>query len=436
MNTKKKAFLVMAATYDYIFAVANVLIGLKKYSPNIFDDIIIYTDDKISDNDKLILKTIFSNIKFELYDFEIRNQADRIRLSYYQNMPYARYEMLKYLSIYEKVVWFDSDFLILDDIKNLLEYGNTGVAMSVDLNPYPKNHSISEFFNAKIQAYDMCAKAYASGLVIFTDKLKNPHLLRQYLYEKTNEYSSSIKYAEQGILHLMLQDFDIEVDEFPKDVYHCFPFEDKHRAKIIHFLGFKPWLFYCAYDEWYENHKTWIELGGSEAKSFSDMLGLEKDFKNSKDMFVSCKSKAYFFGEKRYQNLLLLNSIYNGKINNNEYKNSHSGAARIVRSHLSYKLGERLLSAYKNKIKIIFLPFTLLYVYFKHFLSKLLNKLLMDTNPNLQNLPLNAYSDYQDALKIKNYLTYRLGNTLVKHPFSFLFRFKKIYKEWKKEKSK
>ncbi|HJE66762.1 MAG TPA: HAD hydrolase-like protein [Campylobacter avium] len=113
------------------------------------------------------------------------------------------------------------------------------------------------------------------------------------------------------------------------------------------------------------------------------------------------------------------------------------GAVSLIKSHLSYKLGEQILSVKNTKIKILILPFTLIYIYIRHFSSKGLNKLLIDTNPNLKNLPLHLYSDYQEALKIKNnQLTYRLGNLLVKHPFTFLFRVNKVYKEWKEQKGK
>ncbi|KAB0573849.1 hypothetical protein F7P74_09115, partial [Helicobacter pullorum NCTC 12824] len=57
-------------------------------------------------------------------------------------------------------------------------------------------------------------------------------------------------------------------------------------------------------------------------------------------------------------------------------------------------------------------------------------------NPTLKSLPLSCYSDYREAIKIKNYLSYRLGNLLIKHPLTFVFRVNKIYKEWRREKGR
>lgn len=295
---KKNALLVMAATGNYLFSVGNVLLGLKKHSPNMFDDIIIYTDETATVQDKQAIQKIFP-VTFKVYDYQIPNKQDRLRLKYYSNMPYARFEMLTYLDKYHKVFWFDSDFLITGDITGLLEYGKTGISMSIDLEPYPKEHGVHMFFVKDVPGYDMMAEAYASGLIIFTDKLKEPLKIRTYLYQKLDQYSSYIKYAEQGILQLMIEDFKLKVDKFPKLIYHAFPFEDKSKARLIHLLGTsKPWENYTgsAYNEWYKNHVKWIELGGSEAFAFKNL--------------IHCNQNA-FYGEDRYQNILLINTINN-----------------------------------------------------------------------------------------------------------------------------
>ena len=295
-TSKKKALLFMAATGNYLFAVGNVLLGLKKHSPNMFDGVVVYTDDTATEKDKTTIQKIYPVI-FENYNYQIKNERDRKRLSYYSNMPYARFEMLTYLDKYEKVFWFDSDFLITDDISGLLKYGETGISMSIDLDPYPEGHGVYKFFVKNVPGYDMMARAYASGLIIFSDKLRNPLQLREYLYKQLEKYSSYIKYAEQGILQLMIEDYDLKVDVFPKLIYHAFPYEDKSNARIIHLLGpSKPWSCYTgfAYDEWYENHKKWIALGGNEAYSFIPLVA---------------KYPNFFYGAFRYQNVLLADYI-------------------------------------------------------------------------------------------------------------------------------
>ena len=55
----------------------------------------------------------------------------------------------------------------------------------------------------------------------------------------------------------------------------------------------------------------------------------------------------------------------------------------------------------KSILDIFKLSFALIDIVIKH-------------NPNLKRLELEAYSDYKDALGLKNHLSYKLGRTLIK----------------------
>ncbi len=325
IQNKKNALLIMAATGNYLFSVGNVLLGLKKHSPNMFDDVVIYTDETATEQDKQTIQRIYP-VTFKIYDYQIPNKVDRERLKHYSNMCYARFEALAHLDKYHKVFWFDTDFLITGDISGLLEYGKTGISMSIDLDPYPEGHGVHMFFVKNVPGYDMMAEAYASGLIIFTDKLKEPLKLREYLYKQLDKYSSYIKYAEQGILQLMIEDFKLKVDMFPKLIYHAFPFEDKSKARLIHLLGkSKPWQYYTgsAYKEWYENHKKWIELGGDEAYTFKKLIQSHPEA---------------FYGEDRYQNILLMNMLS---------RKSENSLINNVVEIINYKRNKRKLLRYK-----------------------------------------------------------------------------------------
>ena len=63
-------------------------------------------------------------------------------------------------------------------------------------------------------------------------------------------------------------------------------------------------------------------------------------------------------------------------------------------------------------------------------------KAMIKLYPHLKLHPLSQYLDYNEVKNIEQHLTYRLGNLLVKHPFTFIFRARKVYKEWKKEKKR
>ncbi|HDZ5197098.1 TPA: hypothetical protein RTH92_001313, partial [Campylobacter jejuni] len=132
-----------------------------------------------------------------------------------------------------------------------------------------------------------------------------------------------------------------------------------------------------------------------------------------------------------YEEILFKNITQNSL---NIIQNSIQGAVERVKAHLSYKLGKEILSVKENKLKVLILPFALILIYVKHKISNLIFKLILISNPNLKSLPLNHYSDYQEALKIQNYLSYKLGNLLIKYPFTFVFRVASVYKEWKKNR--
>ncbi|ELS4964482.1 hypothetical protein QPQ10_000110 [Campylobacter coli] len=119
-------------------------------------------------------------------------------------------------------------------------------------------------------------------------------------------------------------------------------------------------------------------------------------------------------------------------VDDNQKGNSvdNIGAVNIVKNHLSYKLGQEIINA-KKFSKMIFLPFRLIKIVLMHKKIQWSKKQLENPNPTLKSLPLSYYSDYHEAMKIKNYLSYKLGNLLIKHPFTFIFRVGKVYKEWK-----
>ena len=104
------------------------------------------------------------------------------------------------------------------------------------------------------------------------------------------------------------------------------------------------------------------------------------------------------------------------------------GAKERIQSHLSYKLGIKILEARTLK-KILFLPFILMQTIKTH-----RSEIAIKAQSHSALPPIEDYIDYEQALQIKNYLSYRLGNALVKHPFTFVFRVNKIYKEWKRGK--
>ena len=67
--SKKNVALVFGITENYVFALANTLIGLKKNNKKFWDDILIYVD-KIQDEDKESLNKI---IPCKIINYEMKD---------------------------------------------------------------------------------------------------------------------------------------------------------------------------------------------------------------------------------------------------------------------------------------------------------------------------------------------------------------------------
>ncbi|MDY3113559.1 MAG: HAD-IA family hydrolase [Helicobacter sp.] len=109
-------------------------------------------------------------------------------------------------------------------------------------------------------------------------------------------------------------------------------------------------------------------------------------------------------------------------------------AAYRIKSHLSYRLGQQIVSA-KSLKKIAFLPFVIIKTIKDYKQEQRIAKVLYKLNPQLKPAPLETYSDYVESLKIKKHLSYRIGDLILKNPLTFIFKINKTYKEFKKDKN-
>ncbi|NDJ26889.1 hypothetical protein DMB95_03400 [Campylobacter sp. MIT 12-8780] len=89
------------------------------------------------------------------------------------------------------------------------------------------------------------------------------------------------------------------------------------------------------------------------------------------------------------------------------------GAKERIQNTLSYKLGLAMIQNSKNTSGIISLPFTLLKIQNKHKKAQKLYQEQIKINPNLKLPPLQIYKDYEEALKAKEHLSYKLGEALI-----------------------
>lgn len=260
MNNKKEFAIVLGATGNLTFALANVLIGIKKHSPQLETDIVIFHKD-IKQKDQDLINNIFP-CQFIEYSMPINTSGvEKSSFSRYSELAFSRYECFNMLDEYKKVLWLDVDILIQNDISGILEFAKSGLAL------YQENTSLQCCFHEHINGFDMNGNHYNSGVLLLDDSLPDYNKMTQWLYDKTYEIAEHLAYADQGVINILLQHFNIDVCKLDEE-YNCHPIKKNVKnANIIH--SYAPQKFWHWYEkiynfkEWDNNYKKWIKIGGA-----------------------------------------------------------------------------------------------------------------------------------------------------------------------------
>ncbi|TLD89148.1 DUF1919 domain-containing protein [Helicobacter sp. MIT 05-5294] len=84
-----------------------------------------------------------------------------------------------------------------------------------------------------------------------------------------------------------------------------------------------------------------------------------------------------------------------------------------IHNHLAYKLGVAMILNSKSLWGYIRMPYVLSYIKESHKIEQQKYQEKIAKNPSLKLPKLEFYPDYQEALKIKNHLSYKLGEALI-----------------------
>ena len=250
MNGKKPLVIVLGITGDWAFAAGTVLLGLQEHKPKHDHDVIIYHQN-LSDKNQWLLYQIHPCIFID-YDVDLVNAEKFSRVS---EMAFSRYECFGLLAEYEKVLWLDSDVLIKGDISGLIEIHGAGIAMY-------KHEGIpmSVSFSLPVPGFDMVRECFNDGIFLVTDSLDDFGALKEWCYEKTNEWSSEIN-SDQAIVNLLLQEFVLSVSELDMR-YNCPPDKELSQTVIIHPWGERKFWDGHVHPLWDKYYFQWRALGG------------------------------------------------------------------------------------------------------------------------------------------------------------------------------
>ncbi|WP_257933238.1 sulfotransferase [Campylobacter lari] len=104
------------------------------------------------------------------------------------------------------------------------------------------------------------------------------------------------------------------------------------------------------------------------------------------------------------------------QLSNNQlsFQTKYGTAKSRIHNQLSYKLGQAMIINSKSFLGYLIMPMALLSIIILHKQEHKIYQEKIKKDPSLALPLLESYPDYQEALKLKNHLSYKLGQALVK----------------------
>ncbi len=260
---KKKVALVFGISNDYVFALANTIVGLKKYNRKFWDDIIVY-HDSLSRHDMNNIKKLDNSIIFRSrFDEKLINNITPDIIKKYSKACMYRFDCFNLLKEYKCVIWNDVDILIQGNIEGLLEYGKkSGFAATLSSGGF----NVEANFKKLIPEYNMFTPLYNSGILVLRDHLKGYEHYAEWCVNTAKKYAPVLRWPDQGIINLLIQEFNIDVEIIDIYKYCCHPTQKEHikTASIIHAYGDEKFWnndsLIKEFSEWKINNDEWHEL--------------------------------------------------------------------------------------------------------------------------------------------------------------------------------
>ena len=260
MNPQKKNnAIVFGLTADHIFAVACVMMDLKKISPGLISEVVIFHDG-VSEKDQKILDSILPT-RFIKYEFPLKSRKVLYAKSVQQftKMVFTKFECLRLLSEYKNVMWLDYDMVIKDDLSELFSSCDSGIKMM------PGGLPVRGQLHDAIDEYDMDAEGICACIFVFHDNLENYEEMYNSCYAKLEIYAELLYMPEQAIFDFMIQEFKLKPVPIEGQVYSPHPTDPVNAAsaKIIHAYGQPKFWNGLHNDNWDAKYNTWLKMGGS-----------------------------------------------------------------------------------------------------------------------------------------------------------------------------
>lgn len=357
----------------------------------------------LKNSDNISIRLFSIKAYLENIDFHV--------LGHFSEATYYRFFIPKLFSAYEKIIYLDTDMIILADLAQLYEIplennfvlATKNAAILTQLVQYKKNPNDQiKFMNQKMKLKNPY-NYFQAGLLVFDIQKCRQINFTQACLDKLKELENP-PLVDQDVLNCVLEGKVKFIDFKWNYVWHI---------DILNKVSFLP---VAAMKEYIRAGKNPCIIHYAHSFKPWSNPSLPKA-----EIWWSYARNTYFYEEILYKNLAL------------KFK-GHYGADRRIKKQLSYKLGAEILSIKKAPLKVLILPFSLLFLIYQHRANRKIYESVISVNENLKLPTLQSYKDYNKALDVKKHLSYRLGAALLKNPLTFIFKIKGIYKKWKEDK--
>jgi len=257
---KKNNAVVFGLTADHVFAVACVMMDIRRLSPGLVDEVVIIHDG-ISEKDRRLLGAILPT-RFIKYNFPLnsRRVLNAPAVRQFTKMVFTKFECLRLLDNYKNVMWLDYDMVVKQNIAELFAPSETGIKMM------PSGLPVRGQLHEGVSEYDMEAEGICACIFVFQDHLKNYKEMHQFCYAKLEKYGEILYMPEQAIFDFMIQEYRLKPDPIDVSLYSPHPTDPVHaeHARIIHAYGQPKFWNGLHNEQWERNYQAWLDMGGTK----------------------------------------------------------------------------------------------------------------------------------------------------------------------------
>lgn len=259
-------------------ALANMIIGIEKHSPNTVDQYVILHDknEVFENNDLLALNKITDKIRFYPIDFDEKYKLPTLKIlsgsQAYNKIIFAKYFVFELLKDYKHVLWLDTDMVVKKDLSDLFKV--EGAAWrTAKINVSARCRYIENYIKNKypmISVNDPIFPPPSGGLIYVSDTINNYSDITDECFRILSDSYASAEKVTMALDELVLaivnytNHLNASVVETK---FNCIAeTRGDSDAVIIHSFGkLKFWNSpsrYNRYPEWGENNNKWLSLGG------------------------------------------------------------------------------------------------------------------------------------------------------------------------------